>query len=110
MSKARIYPEPVTETTARVIEGLESSGFFGDQECDKEITEEKFNEALTSKFLQGEDLELSPEEILKVLDMSIIMSSLRRLEKLNIVGSIDDEGVEKFFLTEFGRKNWKKFK
>ena len=38
MSKGRIYPEPVTETTARVIEGLESSGFFGDQECDKEIT------------------------------------------------------------------------
>lgn len=110
MSKGRIYPEPVMETTARVIEGLDDSGFFEDQECDREITAEKFNEALTPKFLQGEDLELSPEEILEVLNRSIIMSSLRRLEKLNLVGSIDDEGIEKFFLTEFGKKNWKKFK
>jgi hypothetical protein len=110
MSKGTIYPAPVIETTLRVIEGLDDSGFFEDQECDKEITAEKFNEALTPKFLQGEDLELSPDEILKVLNMSIIMSSLRKLEKLNLVGSIDDGGVEKFFLTEFGRKNWKKFK
>lgn len=110
MSKSTIYPEPVTETTLRVIEGLDNSGFFEDQECNREITEEKFNEALTPKFLQGKDLELSPDEILKVLNMSIIMSSLRKLEKLNIVGSIEDDGIEKFFLTKFGRKNWKKFK
>ena len=109
MSKGTIYPAPVIETTLRVIEGLDDSGFFEDQECDKEITAEKFNEALTPKFLQGEDLELSPDEILKVLNMSIIMSSLRRLEKLNLVGSIEDGGVEKFFLTELGKRSRKKF-
>lgn len=104
MNNGRIYPPSVVDVTGRVIKALEESEFFENGECDSEILSEKIADILTKKFLEGKNLEFYPEEISKAIDVSIILTSLRKMEKLNLVGSIEDaDGVEKFFLTEKGK-------
>jgi hypothetical protein len=101
MNNGKIYPHRVLDVTNRIIKALEESEFFENGECDSEILGEKIADILTKKFLDGKDLEFYPDEISKAIDVSVILTSLRKMEKLNLIGSIEDaDGIENFFLTE----------
>jgi hypothetical protein len=98
----KIYPPCSTEITSKIIKELNNLNFFETKKCDVSITEDKFNEVFTSRFLAGKRFKITLEEIKKILEKSIIMSLLEKLENLDKSETERIKNVENFF-TKFNK-------
>lgn len=105
------YPASVSELTEKLLSVLEDEKFFLAEGADYDITFKRFADSCLNRWISGEDLENIPEdEFSNILNLSIIQSDLNGLAERGVLDVIEDEnGEDKYFLTEKGKKEVENF-
>lgn len=88
------FPERVSEVSTEVVLQLDEIGYFQTQFSQIEEAKKTFyyrlSESLLSKFISGEDIELSEEEYRKVIVSASVEHSLYELEQEGMIYVFDD--------------------
>jgi Fe2+ or Zn2+ uptake regulation protein len=101
----KIYQPIVKEKANNIVDALEKSDFFKDFEItNREIVYNHFCEKLTTKFINGdidEPVYCTENDLIQIITETCLIE----LKEKGMVNSIEDEnGDERFFLTEMGKK------
>jgi hypothetical protein len=100
------YPQPVSELTEKLLDGLDEEKFFETEHADYDITFRRFADASLKKWIQGENMEdFTEDEFSQILRFSMVETDLERMSKKGLLDSIEDaNGEAVYFLTDKGKK------
>lgn len=100
------YPQPVSELTEKLLDGLDEEKFFETEHADHDITFRRFADASLKKWIQGDDMnDFTEDEFSQILRFSMVETELDRMSKKGILDSIEDaNGESVYFLTDKGKK------
>lgn len=102
MTNEREYPQPVKDFAAEMVRCLEG-------EFNRELNEEIFRDCCLEKglekFINGDDIEFTIEEVERIVSDAVMETALVGLMEKGLVNNIEDEtGETVYFLTEEGKK------
>jgi Fe2+ or Zn2+ uptake regulation protein len=98
------YPNPIVEIVDKIIKTGAFEEFLNEEEIEVKYLKDSLSDLLLPKFIAGDELILSLEEIYDAINIASANSILNSLKDKGLIDSIEDEGEEKFFLTQEGHK------
>jgi hypothetical protein len=101
------YPQPVTEALEF---GMESfSNYIKEEKINTKVIYEEMGDRLLKKFIDGEPMTWTEDEVLDIMNVSLVNTIIEGLIESGYVKSIEDEnGVEYIWATEKGLKETEK--
>lgn len=99
-----MYPQAVEQALDTIVEGLENTGFFEQEQVEHRYVREEFGKVLFEQWLGDGEFGITIDQAQDLLNRAMINQSLDSLEKRGLVGVIEDEnGEEIVYLTEKGK-------
>lgn len=104
-----MYPVSVTEFLDKIIESLTESGFMVETGATEDDVRTVFGPIAFQKWKDGNEIILTEEEATTGLRHCIAEATVQSLKRKGYIDSIEDEnGIERVFLTEEGKRIHKK--
>ena len=87
----KVYPEQVSEMVSKVVPHFQE--FLTNENVPQDILEQ----FLTEKFINGEPLQMSDEEVEELMKLSLVENIIGSLKERGFIDSIEDENGEEWY-------------
>lgn len=99
-----MYPQAVEQALDTIIESLEDTGFFEQEQVEHRFVREEFGKVLFEQWLGEGEFAITMEQAENLLNRAMVSQSIENLAKRGLIGMIENEnGEEVVYLTEKGK-------